>query len=202
MFVEPGAPCRPRAVLAGPTVPDRYPEASKKDRLHPAGFLPVRLFTTDRHGSRSRSYRPDWAMPARQRRSTRTRIFGPTAKNRTRAAVDEVLGPRVSPTCHAGEPGTQNPWSRGCDGEPACRRVLSAGRQAGTGGVAIHLRGLPGDIGRAARPTLALLRVGLPSRLVTPAAGALLPHRFTLPVHGMRAIGVCSLWHCPAGRPD
>ncbi len=35
---------------------------------------------------------------------------------------------------------------------------------------------------------------------ITRGAGALLPHRFTLTRRtGQRA--VCSLWHCPAGRP-
>ena len=47
--------------------------------------------------------------------------------------------------------------------------------------VAIHLSGLPGDIGRASRPTLDLAPGGvyLAAR-VTPGAGALLPHRCTL----------------------
>ena len=82
--------------------------------------------------------------------------------------------------------------------------VLSAGRQAGTGGVAIHLSGPPGDIGRAARPTFGLAPGGvyLADR-VTPTAGALLPHLFTLTC-ARRAVpsAVCSLWHFPAGRPD
>ena len=82
--------------------------------------------------------------------------------------------------------------------------VLSAGRHAGTGGVAIHLRGLPGDIGRAARPTFGLAPGGVyRADRVTPAAGALLPHRFTLACARRAApSAVCSLWHCPAGRPD
>jgi hypothetical protein len=38
---------------------------------------------------------------------------------------------------------------------------------------------------------------------VTPAAGALLPHRFTLACAGLSPpSAVCSLWHCPAGHPD
>ena len=49
----------------------------------------------------------------------------------------------------------------------------------------------PGGVYRAAR--------------VTPGAGALLPHRCTLAC-ASRLPGppsaVCSLWHCPAGRPD
>ena len=36
---------------------------------------------------------------------------------------------------------------------------------------------------------------------VTPDAGALLPHRFTLTC-ARRPSAVCSLWHFPAGRPD
>src|SRR5262249_57191467 len=43
----------------------------------------------------------------------------------------------------------------------------------------------PGGVYRAAR--------------VTPGAGGLLHHRFTLT--GAAAPAVCSLWHCPAGHP-
>ena len=56
--------------------------------------------------------------------------------------------------------------------------------------VAIHLRGLPGDIGRAARPLLGLAPGGAcRADRVAPAAGALLPHRFTLACARHRAIG-------------
>jgi hypothetical protein len=82
--------------------------------------------------------------------------------------------------------------------------VLSAGRQAGTDGVAIHLSGLPWDIRRAARPTFGLAPGGVyRAGRVTPAAGALLPHLFTLACsrHAVTS-AVCSLWHCPAGHPD
>ncbi len=45
----------------------------------------------------------------------------------------------------------------------------------------IHLSGLPGDIGRAGRPTFDLAPGGVyRAARVTPGAGALLPHRFTL----------------------
>jgi len=70
--------------------------------------------------------------------------------------------------------------------------------------MAIHLRGLPGDIGRAARPTFGLAPGGVyQADQVTPAAGALLPHRFTLAC-ARRTVpsAVCFLWHFPAGRPD
>ena len=54
--------------------------------------------------------------------------------------------------------------------------------------MAIHLSGPPGDIGRAGRPTLDLAPGGVcRAARVTPGAGALLPHRFTLT--------------CAAGRP-
>ena len=83
--------------------------------------------------------------------------------------------------------------------------VLSASPgRAGTSGVAIHLRGLPWDLGRAARPTFGLAPGGVyQADQVTLAAGALLPHRFTLAC-ARRAVpsAVCSLWHFPAGRPD
>ncbi len=68
----------------------------------------------------------------------------------------------------------------------------------------IHLRGLPGDIGRVTRPTFGLAPGGVyQADQVTPAAGALLPHRFTLAC-ARRAVpsAVSSLWHFPAGHPD
>src|SRR3954469_14360852 len=50
-----------------------------------------------------------------------------------------------------------------------------------TARVTIHLCGLPGDIGRASRPTFGLAPSGVcRAARVTPGAGALLPHRFTL----------------------
>ena len=59
--------------------------------------------------------------------------------------------------------------------------VLSLGSLAVTEGVAIHLCGLPGDIGRAGPPTFGLAPGGgCLAAGVTPDAGALLPHRFTL----------------------
>src|SRR5213592_876449 len=59
--------------------------------------------------------------------------------------------------------------------------ILSTGRLPGSGWVAIHLCGLPGDVGRASRPTLGLAPGGVcRAARVAPGAGALLPHRFTL----------------------
>jgi hypothetical protein len=46
---------------------------------------------------------------------------------------------------------------------------------------------------------------GLPCHPGHPGCGALLPHRFTLACarpRRARPSAVCSLWHCPAGRPD
>ena len=64
--------------------------------------------------------------------------------------------------------------------------------------------GLPGFDGRAALTLLDLAPGGVcRATRVTPGAGALLPHRFTLTC--ARRTGpsaVCSLLHCPAGRPD
>jgi hypothetical protein len=69
-------------------------------------------------------------------------------------------------------------------------------------GVAIHLCGLPWDIGRAARPALGLAPGGVyRADQVTSVAGALLPHRFTLAC-ARRPSAVCSLLHFPSGRPD
>lgn len=73
-----------------------------------------------------------------------------------------------------------------------------------TGLVAIHLCGLPGDIGRTDRPLLDLAPGGVyRAARVTPDAGALLPHRCTLTCDDQgRPSAVCFLWHFPAGRPD
>jgi len=71
--------------------------------------------------------------------------------------------------------------------------------------VAIHLSGLPGDIGRAARPTLGLAPGGVyRAGQVTLAAGALLPHRFTLACapRRHRRSALCCTFHrvAPPGR--
>ena len=74
---------------------------------------------------------------------------------------------------------------------------------------AVHQGTRPGQPPRPRRrgrcvPYSTLLRVGFTEPAGHPAAGALLPHRFTLATRpgapGRSA--VCSLWHCPAGRPD
>jgi hypothetical protein len=63
--------------------------------------------------------------------------------------------------------------------------------------VIIHLRGLPRAFGRAALLEFGLAPGGVcRADPVTGAAGALLPHRFTL----ASCPAVCSLWHFPAGR--
>ena len=86
--------------------------------------------------------------------------------------------------------------------------VLSTGPLRDSGWVTIHLCGQPGRIN--GRTTLSLFglapdEVCLANR-VTPVAGALLPHRFTLTCarspEGCRPSAVCFLWHFPAGRPD
>ena len=72
----------------------------------------------------------------------------------------------------------------------------------------IHLRGLPGGCprgsGRAVQPPFDLAPGGVcRADRVTPVAGALLPHRFTLTCAARRPpSAVCFLWHFPAGRPD
>jgi hypothetical protein len=65
--------------------------------------------------------------------------------------------------------------------ELAYRRDSVHRSVSGAGCAVIHLSGLPGDIGRAGRPTLDLAPGGVClATEVTPGAGALLPHRFTL----------------------
>ena len=70
----------------------------------------------------------------------------------------------------------------------------------------IHLSGLPGDIGRAGRPTFDLAPGGVcQAAQVALGAGALLPHRFTLTsatTSRKLPSAVCFLWHFPAGHPD
>ena len=76
--------------------------------------------------------------------------------------------------------------------------------------VTIHLCGLPGGNGRAARPLFDLAPSGVcRAAPVTRDAGALLPHRCTLtcaprPPRRMsgRPSAVCSLWHFPAPYDD
>ena len=99
--------------------------------------------------------------------------------------VDDNTAPRTFFTwmpMPGNEPWKQlrSPW-QACDGEPACRRDSVHRAVAGAGWVVIHLSGLPGDIGRAGRPTLDLAPGGVyRAARVTLGAGALLPHRFTL----------------------
>jgi len=85
--------------------------------------------------------------------------------------------------------------------------VLSTGPLRESGWVTIHLCGLPGSVsGRAALSLFGLAPDGVClAGQVTPAAGALLPHRFTLTCARSQGAGpsaVCFLWHFPAGRPD
>ena len=90
--------------------------------------------------------------------------------------------------------------------------VLSTGPLRGSGWVAIHLCGPPGDVDRAGRPTLGLAPSGgCRAARVTPDAGALLPHRFTLacaasPGHRRSALccpirQVTPSWLSPAPLP-
>ena len=104
----------------------------------------------------------------------------------------------------------------GGGGESAC----TPDSVPGTAGpvAAIHLgrrlpdgsSGLPGGVevtGGPPSPCLGLAPGGVcRAARVTPGAGALLPHRFTLTCAPARCdrppSAVCSLLHCPAGRPD
>jgi len=96
---------------------------------------------------------------------------------------DSVPAPRGAGGDHPSRPAVARRLQR-----PTRRCVTRAPR----GRAVLLLSGLaPGGVYRAAR--------------VTPGAGALLPHRCTLAC-AHRSPGapsaVCSLWHCPAGRPD
>ena len=98
-------------------------------------------------------------------RSTRIRIFGPTARTgrepRSTKCSVLVCHLRVTPRTLA----PKTPGQAGGDGESACRRGSVRRPASRRGGVAIHLSGLPGDIGRATRPTFwPCSGWGLPSR--------------------------------------
>ena len=90
--------------------------------------------------------------------------------------------------------GHLSPGQSGGDGEPACRRGSVPGPLRGSRWVAIHLCGLPGD-GSSCEvpdgppvPLLGLAPSGVcRAARVTPDAGALLPHRFTLTCAGPEA---------------
>jgi len=99
------------------------------------------------------------------------------------------------------------PGQRRIDGESACRR--GSVRPEGRGGHPSErptwglTRDLPGRAGHPC-PTFGLAPGGVCRAVrVTPVAGALLPHRFTLACAGSRPpSAVCSLLHFPSGRPD
>jgi len=110
-------------------------------------------------------------------------LSGPGARRAMAPADGSSVG-RVNPVSRSDRPLVLP----GCDGEPACRR---GSVRPSRGGVAIHLSGLPGDCRPCGRrtgrpcPTLDLAPGGVyRAGRVTPAAGALLPHRFTLTCAG------------------
>ena len=123
-----------------------------------------------RHGESVKVVQARPGHPSAAETSTRTRISsGPTARTgrapRSKSSV-LVCHLRVTP---------RRPVLK-----PMVKRVVMASRPVGgvlsagpgmpvTGGVAIHLRGLPGDIGRATRPHIwPCSGWGLPSRLGHP----------------------------------
>jgi hypothetical protein len=87
--------------------------------------------------------------------------------------------------------------------------VLSTGPLPGSGWVAIHLCGLPGDecseerSGGQPVPTFGLAPGGV-CRAITVTSDAVRSYRTVspLPVLPREPSAVCFLWHCPAGRPD
>src|SRR5436190_6322705 len=94
----------------------------------------------------------------------------------------------------------------GCDGEAACRRG-SVGRALSGHRFGDHpsMRPTWGHVAGPAVPRFGLAPGGVcRAARVTPGAGALLPHRFTLTcaTPSVQPSAVCSLWHFPAGRPD
>ena len=104
-----------------------------------------------------------WSSISPQQGEIRRDRLGPCWEPTGRGTAGQSLRPRSSADS---------------DGEPACRR---GSVRRGSGGVTIHLRGLPGDDGRATHPRFGLAPGGVYRAVrVAPGAGALLPHRFTL----------------------
>jgi hypothetical protein len=105
-----------------------------------------------------------------------------------------------------GPPRDKDPGHRPSDGEPACRR--GSVRPEGRGGHPSKRPtwGLPPRRKRAGHPcpTFGLAPGGVyRAARVTPGAGALLPHRFTIACAGRDPpSAVCFLLHFPSGRPD
>ena len=121
------------------------------------------------------------------RHAHRSRRTGAPAATRTTATGAEVVVSR--------------PIRRILSGPEVPVAAIHLGRRLPAGS-----SGLPGGlVGRAALPLLGLAPGGVyRATRVTPGAGALLPHRFTLACAGLasRPSAVCSLWHFPAGHPD
>ena len=76
--------------------------------------------------------------------------------------------------------------------------ILSAPK----GGVAIHLRGLPGTLGGQPVPVRPCSGWGLPSRPGHPGRWCALTAPFHPCLCPEGPSAVCSLWHFPAGHPD
>jgi hypothetical protein len=162
----------------------------------------------------------------------------PDSEDRTREAVRRGARPRrdgrggggrVS-ECALGVPSPDGSAAFGqvrrlVQGEPACKpaSVSPGGSPRGWRPSiwdrrcrrprAVHQGTRPGQPPRPRRrsrcvPYSTLLRVGFTEPAGHPAAGALLPHPFTLAAGSTRTVrsrwpaAVCFLWHCPAGHPD
>ncbi len=151
-----------------------------------------------------RCRRPPAALRSRQPREVERRGRAETARL-TRASLSR-WGLRTSTSQRATSSGSKPMTATARVVSRPVGGVLSAGwtPHGAAGGVAIHLSGPPGDIGRAARPRFGLAPGGVyRAARVTSGAGALLPHPFTLACARLHVpSAVCSLWHFPAGRPD
>jgi hypothetical protein len=144
-------------------------------------------------------------MPVPRRRSTPTRICGRIQKTGPVKQSTRLWAPRSGRglgRCRW----DKHPGQRSNDGEPACRR--GSVRPEGRGGHPSKRPtwGLPPIRKRAGYPypTFGLAPGGVyQAARVTPGAGALLPHRFTIAcANRSPPSAVCFLLHCPSGRPD
>src|SRR3954454_5349346 len=89
-----------------------------------------------------------------------------------------------------------------CPGELLASQPIGGILSAPKGGVAIHLRGLPGTLGGPPVPVRPCSGWGLPSRPGHPGRWCALTAPFHPCLCPEGPSAVCSLWHFPAGHPD
>jgi hypothetical protein len=156
-----------------------------------------------RHGESVKTVEARLGHASASRPSTPTRTCGQIQKTGPATQSTPFSVPRSGRGLGRGLWG---PGQRRSDGEPACRRGSVRPEGRGDHPSKRPTWGLPPVRRRADDPcpTFGLAPGGVyRAARVTPGAGALLPHRFTLACADRSPpSAVCSLLHCPSGRPD